>query len=256
MKWSAEQYVVFEDERSRPIHDLLAAVRTGNVRAAVDIGCGPGNSTEILAARFPEAAVRGFDSSPEMIAAARQRLPRLRFDVAAVEIWEGPGALDVILANAVLQWTPGHASLLPRLIGQLAPGGSLAIQFPDNLNEPAQRAMDRTAADGPWATRLANARGARTQIESAEWYYSLLRPLCATVNIWRTTYYHPLAGGAEAILEWFKGSGLRPFLAPLNEAEQSAFLARYGEAISQAYPALPDGAALLAFPRLFIVATR
>jgi trans-aconitate 2-methyltransferase len=256
MDWSAAQYVVFEDERSRPVRDLLAAVPAADARAAVDIGCGPGNSTEILAARFPGAAITGFDSSPDMVAAARKRLPALRFEVAAIESWRGPGGLDAILANASLHWVPGHDLLLPRLIGELAPDGSLAIQLPDNLDEPAQRAMDRIAAEGPWAERLAGARGSRTKVTGADWYYDLLRPHCAAVNIWRTTYYHRLAGGPAAIVEWFRGSGLRPFLAPLDASEQAAFLAGYAAAVAEAYPSLPDGAALLPFPRLFIVATR
>jgi trans-aconitate 2-methyltransferase len=256
MSWSAKQYVAFEDERTRPVRDLVHAIPGREARAVVDIGCGPGNSTEVLADRFPGAVVSGMDSSPDMIAAARERLPDLRFEVASIESWEDPGPFDAILANAVLQWVPDHATLLPRLIGKLAPGGSLAVQMPDNLDEPAHRLMREVAAEGPWAGKLAGAAGARTMMESANWYYGLLRPHCARVDVWRTTYHHPLAGGVEAVVEWFKSTGLRPFLAPLNEDEKAAYLARYQAAVAQAYPALPDGTVLLPFPRLFIVATR
>lgn len=256
MNWSATQYVKFEDERTRPARDLLAAVPMRDARSAVDLGCGPGNSTELLAAQFPGAAVAGLDSSPAMVSAARERLPHLRFETAGIEDWDDPGPFDVILANAVLHWLPDHARLLPRLVGKLAPGGSLAVQMPDNLEEPASRLMREVAAGGPWASRLAGAAETRTGLGSAEWYYSVLRPCCARVEVWRTTYHHPLADGADGVVEWFKGSGLRPFLAPLDDAERAAFLGQYRAAIARAYPALPDGTVLLPFPRLFIVATR
>jgi trans-aconitate 2-methyltransferase len=248
--------VTFEGERTRPVRDLMSAVTNQAVRVAVDLGCGPGNSTQVLAARFPEAEIIGLDSSSDMIEAARKRLPRLRFEIGAVEDWDPLTAPDVILSNAVLQWIPDHAALLPRLLSTLAPGGTLAVQLPDNLGEPSQALMRDVAVSGPWAEKLAEAASARTPIESPDWYYSLLRPHCAEVNIWRTTYYHALAGGAEAIVEWFKSTGLRPFLAPLDEHEQATYLANYREAVAHAYPALPDGFVLLPFPRLFIVATR
>ena len=256
MSWSSRQYVTFESERTRPVRDLLSAVPDISARSVVDLGCGPGNSTGVLAARFPGATVTGLDSSLDMIEAARKRLPALRFEAAAIEAWNEAGPFDTILANAVLQWVPEHATLLPRLIGKLAPGGSLAVQMPDNLDEPAHRLMRDVAAHSPWAGKLADAAGARTTIEGAAWYFGLLRQHCSRVDVWRTTYHHPLAGGSDAVVEWFKGSGLRPFLAPLGAGEQAAYLDRYRAAMAEAYPALPDGTVLLPFPRLFIVATR
>jgi trans-aconitate 2-methyltransferase len=256
MTWSAKQYVTFENERTRPVRDLLAAVPAIAARSVVDIGCGPANSTELLAARFPDAAVTGLDSSANMIEAARERLPRISFELADIEAWNNPGPFDVILANAVLQWVPNHATLLPKLLAKLAPGGSLAIQMPDNLDEPAHRLMRETAANGPWAGKLAEAAQARTSRHDAEWYYRELRPACTTLDVWRTTYFHPLAGGAAAVVEWFKGSGLRPFLDPLDEAERQAFIAQYQAEVAKAHPAQPDGSVLLPFPRLFIVATK
>jgi trans-aconitate 2-methyltransferase len=255
MTWSPKQYSTFEAERTRPVRDLLAAVPTTNVHSAIDIGCGPGNSTEVLAQRFPGASIRGFDSSADMIAAARKRMPGAVFDVLDVATWDEPDSFDVILANAVLHWVPDHSALLPALAAKLAPAGSLAIQMPDNLEEPAHRSMRETAADGPWATKLAAAVATRTPMRAPEWYYRVLRASCREVNVWRTTYYHPLAGGPRAIVEWFKGSGLRPFLDPLDPGERAAYLERYEAAISEAYPALEDGTVLLPFPRLFMVAT-
>jgi trans-aconitate 2-methyltransferase len=256
MTWSPKQYLAFEDERTRPVRDLMAAIPDTTARWVIDIGCGPGNSTEVLAARFPGAAVTGLDSSSAMIDAARLRLPQFQFAVADIATWEAPGPFDAILANAVLQWLPDHATLLPHLIGALAPGGSLAVQMPDNLDEPSHRLMRDVAAEGPWAGTLADAAGARTAMGSADWFYRLLRPLCARVDVWRTTYHHALPGGPGAVVEWFKGSGLRPFLAPLTADEQAAYLADYTARIALAYPAMADDTVLLPFPRLFIVATR
>jgi trans-aconitate 2-methyltransferase len=256
MSWSARQYTTFENERTRPVRDLLAAVPEVDARSVVDIGCGPGNSTELLAARYPHATVRGLDSSSDMIEAARKRLPHVRFDLADIGAWNEPGPFDVILANAVLQWVPNHATLLPALLAKLSPGGSLAVQVPDNLEEPAHRLMREIAASGPWSGKLANAAAARVARQNARWYYEQLRPICAKVDVWRTTYIHPLAGGAHAVMEWFKGTGLRPFVDPLDAAERAAYLERYEAAVGDAYPALDDGTVLLPFPRLFIVATR
>ena len=256
MTWSAAQYIKFENERSRPVRDLLAHIPNTAVANAVDIGCGPGNSTELLQKRFPDASVTGIDSSADMLEAARKRLPSVRFDIEDIAQWRGRGSpFDVILANAVLQWVPDHLSLFPALLARLAPGGSLAVQMPHTLEEPASRLMREIAANGPWAQKLAAVASTRVIRHSADWYYRLLRECGAAVDIWQTTYFHPLAG-AGAVVEWFKGSGLRPYLELLDATGQSQFLARYEAAVTQAYPALPDGTLLLPFPRLFFIATR
>ena len=190
-----------------------------------------------------------------MIEAARKRLPDIAFEVADIREWRPKAPLDVILANAVLQWIPDHETLFPALIAKLSPGGALAVQMPDNLDEPSHRLMGEVASDGPWAAKLKDAAGARAERHLADWYFRLLRPHAPHVDVWRTTYFHPLAG-ARAIVEWLKGTGLRPFLDPLEESEREAFLARYEEAIAKAYPAEADGTVLLPFPRLFVVAAR
>lgn len=254
MSWSAKQYSTFEQERTRPVRDLVAAIQTPNVRHAVDLGCGPGNSTEVLAQRFPDAQVTGLDSSEDMLASARQRLPKVSFDLADIATWNPDQQYDVILANASLQWVPDHAALYPRLLSRLAPGGSLAVQTPDNLEEPAHRLAREVAAQGPWASKISTLE--LPPRHPATFYYELLQGHAANVDIWRTTYHHPLSGGHQAVVEWFKGSALRPYLQRLDEAEQAAFLARYLEAISKAYPLLANGTVLLPFPRLFVVAQR
>jgi trans-aconitate 2-methyltransferase len=256
LAWSAGQYLKFEDERTRPARDLLLGVPSSPVRCAADLGCGPGNSTELIAVRYPEAQVTGVDNAPDMIKAAKARLPGGRFELCGIEEWSEPGPWDLIYANAAFQWVGGHEALLPKLMQRLAQGGSLAIQMPDNLDEPSHASMRTTARSVPFAEKLKGAAKARTELGTANWYYALLKPLASRVDIWRTTYFHALAGGLDAIVEWVKGTGLRPFLSPLSEAERPVYIAAYKEELANAYKPLADGTVILPFPRLFIVATR
>jgi trans-aconitate 2-methyltransferase len=254
--WSAAQYTKFEKERNRPILDLLMHIPADRaVKNAIDIGCGPGNSTELLQARFPEANVSGIDSSPDMISAAKKRMPSHHFEVADISGWQDEKKYDMILSNAALQWVPNHDSLFPALIDKLTVGGTLAVQMPDNWNEPAQKLMRTVAANGPWANQLTDAPK-RVAREEAGWYYQFLRDKVETLDIWRTTYFHPLSGGAEAIVEWFKGTGLRPYIDALHPDEQKEYLARLTGEIVKAYQIYDDGTVLLPFPRLFIICTR
>jgi trans-aconitate 2-methyltransferase len=252
--WSPSQYLKFEDERTRPSRDLLAAVPLDEARAVVDIGCGPGNSTELLARRYPTARVTGIDSSPEMLADARKRLPAATFVEAAAESWSPSGPVDLLFANAVMQWVPDHSAVMERLLAGLAPGGVLAVQVPDNQDEPTHRLMRAVAAEGPWSARFGE-RIRREVILSPEGYYDRLKPHAAHVEVWRTTYFHPLADAA-AIVAWVMGTGLRPFLDRLEKDERPVFLADYERRVAEAYPPQVDGRVLLRFPRLFVVATR
>jgi len=256
MTWSSKQYSQFERERTRPVRDLLSAVPTTEATFVVDLGCGPGNSTEVLIERFPTADVLGLDNSPDMVEAARKRLSTTRFELADIDTWQAAAPCDVILANAVFQWVPDHAHILPKIASMLAPGGSFALQMPDNLDEPAHRLMREVAAASAWADKLQRAAATRAPLPDATWYYTRLRTVASQVDIWRTTYHHILTGGSSAVVEWFKGSGLRPYLDALTETERTDFLDRYEARIAEAYPALPDGTVVLPFPRLFIVATR
>jgi trans-aconitate 2-methyltransferase len=253
--WNAAQYLKFEDERTRPAADLLGRVPLRVAQNCVDVGCGPGNSTELLQRRFPAARVCGLDSSAAMIARARERLPGIQFDRADLRTWEPDERFDLIFANAVLQWLPDHPALLSSLVSFLTSGGCLAVQMPDNRNEPSHRLMDHVASDGRWAEALSSASAARTTIGSAEDYYGWLEGAGCVVDVWRTTYVHPLDGPA-AIVEWFKGTGLKPYLDPLSERDRAEYLAAYEVEIARAYQPQRDGKVLLRFPRLFFVAQR
>jgi trans-aconitate 2-methyltransferase len=253
--WSPSKYLKFEEERAAPARDLLAQVGLSDARRIVDIGCGPGNSTELLAARFPNAEILGFDSSPDMLTAARKRLPNAKFVEADVTSWVPEEPVDLLYANAVFHWVPDHLSVLAQLFETLAPGGVLAVQLPDNLDEPSHYLMREVAEAGPWAARLANAEDALDDILPSAAYYDRLQPMAARIDIWHTLYNHPLEGPG-AIREFLASTGLRPFLAPLDADEQIAFLDDYEQRVAKAYPPLVDGRVLLCFPRLFVVAVR
>jgi trans-aconitate 2-methyltransferase len=253
--WSPTQYLKFEDERSRPARDLLAQVPLTEARKVVDIGCGPGNSTELLAERFPGADLLGLDSSADMLEAARKRLPQAKFIEADIAKWAPGEGTDLLFANAVFQWVPNHLDVVDRLFEALPGGAVLAVQVPDNFSEPSHFLMGEVACSGPWWEKLGEAALTRDVIPSPERYYDRLAPLAARVDIWHTTYNHPLPG-PRAIVDMLKSTGLRPYLAPLDPQEQAGFLAEYERRIGEAYPALVDGRVLLRFPRLFVVATR
>ena len=253
--WSARQYLKFEDERTRPPRDLLAQVPLGRATRVVDAGCGPGNSTELLIERFPDAEVIGLDSSPDMLRQARERLPKGTFVQGDLATWVPQDGTDLVFGNAVFQWVPDHTAVLQRILRALPPDGVLAVQMPDNTSEPALALMQEVARSGPFAGHPALEHAARGDLPTPAGYYDLLRPLCSHLDIWHTVYNHVMAG-PDAIVEWFKGSALRPFLDAIDAGQRSAFLADYTKQIAKAYPACFDGKVLLRFPRLFIVAVR
>jgi len=252
--WSAAAYRRFESERTRPAVDLLARVPDLPRRRLFDLGCGPGNSTELLAERWPQGALVGLDTSPDMLAAARTRLPQAQFDQGDLSAWRD-GQADLIFANAVLQWIPRHIAVMAELARQLAPLGCLAVQMPDTENEPSHVLMREIAARPRFRDKLGDAAAARERIGGFADYDEALSPVCERVDLWRTIYVHRLEG-PDAIVAWVEGAGLRPFLAPLDADERADFLALYRAEIARAYPPRAHGGVLLPFPRLFIVAAR
>lgn len=252
--WNASAYRRFEAERTRPAADLLARAPAGRRLRVFDLGCGPGNSTQLLAERHPDATIVGLDSSQDMLASARRRLPQATFVEGDLAAWRG-GPADLIFANAVLHWIPDHVDVMARLARMLAPRGCLAVQMPDNEGEPSHRLMREIAARPRFRDKLAKAAEARETIGAFGDYDDALSPVCETVDIWRTVYVHRLAG-PDAIVAWVEGAGLRPYLAPLSADERADFLALYRDEIARAYPPRAFGGVLLPFPRLFVVASR
>ena len=252
--WRADAYRRFEAERTRPAAELLARVPPGPRRRIVDLGCGPGNSTALLVERHPEATVVGLDSSPNMLSAARTRLPHVDFRQGDLAAWSDPSA-DLVFANAAMQWVPNHIDVMRRLAAELPSRGCLAAQAPDNEDEPSHALMREIAATARFRDKLAEAAGARAPIGAFADYDDALAESCDEIDIWRTTYIHRLAG-PDAIVAWLETTGLRPFLNPLDADERAEYLALYRAGIARAYPPRAGGGALLPFPRLFIVATR
>jgi len=253
--WSAEQYLKFEDERTRPSRDLLAQIRLASPRKIVDIGCGPGNSTELLVRRWPDATVIGIDTSADMLRQARERLPNQTFVETNVAHWVPPEGTDLLFANAIFQWVPGHLKQLQRLLGKLPPDGVLAVQLPDSLDEPAHLLMREVARQGPWAKQLSEKARVRDTLPTAGGYYDALSPLCTRLDIWHTIYNHVL-DDAASIVEWVKGTGLRPFLELLETSERKQYLAEYTARIAATYLPQADGKVLFRFPRIFIMAVK
>ncbi|HCR0319339.1 TPA: trans-aconitate 2-methyltransferase [Klebsiella aerogenes] len=247
--WNPSLYLKFADERTRPAAELTARIVQQPVKLAVDLGCGPGNSTALLRAAWPEARIIGVDNSAAMLAQAAKALPDCEFITANIEDWQPSEPADVIYANASLQWLTEHQTLFPRLVRQLANSGVLAVQMPDNWQEPSHTLMRQVAEELGFPER------GRQPLPSVQQYYDMLTNSGCEVDIWRTTYYHSLESH-QAIVDWLQETGLRPYLQDLDEAEKNVFLERYLTLLQQHYPLQCNGKVLLLFPRLFIVARR
>ena len=253
--WNSELYMKFERERTRAARDLLAQISDIKPKTVFDLGCGPGNSTELLVDAFPEARIVGVDDSPNMLAVAGKRVPRAQFLLEDIDAWTPDEPIDLIFANAVLHFAKNHYKLIQRLAGCLNEGGWLAVQMPNNMQEVSHALMRMISADGPWSDRLVPIAKTRAVIGPPEEYYRLLRPICRQLDIWQCTYIHPV-DGPDRIVEWFEGAELRPFLKPLSPPERESFLARYREGLAESYGRQPDGEVLLRYPRLFFVAQK
>lgn len=254
MSWSAEQYMKFEDERTRPARDLLDQIPNLPDGPLYDLGCGPGNSTELIHDRFPAYLLTGIDSDENMLTAARRRMMNTRFEKGDLAQWAPPAPAVLLFANAVFQWLPDHLSILERLMDQLVPGGTLAVQMPDNLDEPSHAAMRHLTEDARFSRFYTDGRR-RAHLPAPAVYLDRLTAKSIRIDVWHTIYYHRLAN-AEAIVEWVKGTGLRPYLDALPAELRETYLAAYLERIREAYPPLADGCVLLKFPRLFLVAVK
>jgi trans-aconitate 2-methyltransferase len=250
--WDPSIYLRFAGERLRPAVDLLVRVGLDAPARVVDLGCGAGNVTALLRQRFPAAEVVGVDDSEAMLAKAREAAPDCRFVAADIAAWVPDAPPDLIYSNAALQWLGDHEALFPRLLSLLAPGGVLAVQMPAMHDSPMRRMQHEVAASGPWSERLRGVVPARA-ILTAGAYWDLLRARARAVDIWETTYLHPLTG-EDAVVQWASGTSLRPFLDRIEPGERDGFLRAYAAALKPHYPAQADGTTLLPFRRLFVVA--
>jgi trans-aconitate 2-methyltransferase len=251
--WDPGQYRRFADERARPFFDLVARIGTDAPRSVVDLGCGPGDLTVDLARRWPAAAIVGIDSSAEMIAAAHrgEKRPGVSFAVADLRDWQPDARVDVLVCNAVLQWVPGHLGLLPRWVSWLSGGGWLAFQLPGNFDQPPHAVLREMAASPRWRPLIGEAELTR-QAGDLTGYLDVLAGAGCQVDAWETTYLHILHG-EDPVVEWVKGTALRPVLAVLDDAETAEFLAEYRDRMRRAYPPRSFGT-VLPFRRVFVVA--
>jgi len=255
MAWDPAQYLKFSDQRLRPGFDLLARVGDLPVGAVADLGCGTGIHARAMAERWPDRAVLGVDSSPEMLRQARATPSPIRWVEADLQRWTPDAPPALVFSNAVLQWVDRHDALLPRLMATLVPGGVMALQMPRNFDAPSHVLMRETAAEGPWAPRL-GALLRHDPVASPAVYYDLLVLLARDgLDVWETEYLHVLSG-EDAVLNWVRGSALRPLLEPLAASERAEFERLYAEKLRRAYPRRGDGKTLLPFRRIFIVARR
>lgn len=244
LTWNPAQYLKFAGPRTRAASDLLSRVPLEAPRVVVDLGCGPGNSTALLAARWPSARIMGVDSSAEMLASARSAMPGITWIQSDAAAWAPDAPVDLLFANAVLHWLPDHDALLPRLMGGLAPGGALAVQMPMNFGAPAYRLIRElagTPAASDWRPPLA-----------PEAYYRILAPHAASVDLWETEYQQVMSG-VDDILEWAKGTVLLPYLQGLDGEAAASLMARYRAGLANLYPPQPGGQVLFPFKRLFFV---
>lgn len=258
--WDSEQYLKFGNERTQPAIDLAHRVGLAAPQRVIDLGCGPGNSTAVVARRWPAAAVTGLDSSAAMLDAARRDHPACAWRQGDIAGWATAAArsaerYEVVFSNAALQWVPDHATLVPALFEAVARGGALAFQIPYTEEVSHQRRMRDLAASAAWRPRFTR-EPAAWHVESASFYYDALAPRARRVELWITDYAHVMSG-PEAIVAWYRGTGLRPYLEALpGAAAQDAFLADYLAAITPDHPRQRDGKVLMYFRRLFVVAYR
>jgi trans-aconitate 2-methyltransferase len=248
--WNANQYLKFADERTQPCRDLIARVAASNVRTVIDLGCGPGNSTAVLAERWPDAAITGLDNSQAMIDVARREQPARRWSTRDIAEWAADETefFDIVFSNAALQWVPNHSSLYPQLFARVRAGGVLAVQIPADFDALPHRLMRELAPPGlvvkEWHSH------------EPTFYYDLLALHSERVDIWQIEYQHVMPN-ADAIVEWYKGTGMRPFLDAFeNAAAREEFISKYSDRIRDAYPARADGKVLFLFRRLFLIATK
>jgi trans-aconitate 2-methyltransferase len=255
MEWDAGLYLKFASERTRPSLDLIERIQIAHPRRIIDLGCGPGNSTEPLWMRWPDATVAGLDRSPQMIEAARKTYPKRTWLVGDVRSWKAGEPFDLVFSNATLQWVPDHAAICTQLFDQVGSGGALSVQMPAHYESPLHAEIVAVSRHPAWNDRLESARNALTK-HPASFYYDTLSPVASKMDVWETIYYH-VVDGPQAVLDWFRGTGFRPYLAALHsDEERLQFEALLLERYQLSYPPRSSGKVLFPFRRLFFIAYR
>lgn len=251
--WNSAQYLKFKTERTQPAVDLANRVPLAGPGNILDVGCGPGNSTQVLHAKFPNASILGIDQSQNMIDSARAACPEMKFMLcdAQTDLNRIGNMFDLVFSNACIQWIPNHPSLLRQMMALLNPGGVLAVQIPLQREHPVHQILQRLAGKAPWQAYFQEPRPFYTL--APEQYFDLLAPLSSTVSMWRTDYFHVLDSHME-ILEWYRGTGLRPYLEVLPPDKQPQFEQAVLDAVKNAYPKQENGQILFRFPRFFFIA--
>jgi trans-aconitate 2-methyltransferase len=253
--WDSTEYLRFANERTQPAIDLAARVQVTSPARVIDLGCGPGNSTAIVAQRWPDAAITGLDSSDAMLATARKEHPQWQWTQSDIASWQPDSPFDVVFSNAALQWVPDHRREFPRLLELVAKGGALAVQMPANFDAPPHRLMREVAATPAWRN-VFKTHPREWQVHPIAFYYDLLAPLAAKIELWTTDYVHVL-DGVDGIIAWYRGTGLRPWLDALpDNATRMEYLGAYRARLMPYYSPRADGRVLFPFRRLFMVAYR
>jgi trans-aconitate 2-methyltransferase len=250
--WNPDVYLAFADYRGRPFFDLLSRVGAAAPRRVVDLGCGPGNLTETLAQRWPEAAIEAVDSSQEMVDAARERGVDAR--VGKLEAWTPAPDTDVVVSNAALQWVPGHRELLVRWAGVLPTGAWIAMQVPGNFDAPSHQAVREVARSVSFANPLRDMPWRDEHVvETPSLYADVLTNAGCTVDAWETTYVHQLTGDTP-VLDWITGTALTQVKSRLSEEGWQQYRQAIIPLLAEAYPARSDGTTFFPFRRVFVVA--
>lgn len=247
--WNPEKYLLFKNQRTQPALDLANRVRSCQAKTVVDIGCGPGNSTAVLKDVFPQAKILGIDNSANMISKAKTQHSGLDFQVCSAE--DLTGSYDLLFSNACLQWIPNHETLIPQLMGKLTEHGVLAVQMPMNLNEPLFRIIKAVAAKPQWDFK--NVCFEKNDTLSPEAYFDILSACSGSFEIWETVYYHAMPSH-EHLIEWVRGTRLRPYLDVLNEEQKVEFEQEILSKVRDAYPFTASGEVVLKFRRFFFTA--
>ena len=251
--WQPNLYLEFDKERTQPSVDLVTKINIENPGRIIDIGCGPGNSTNVLKARWPNAEIIGLDNSEAMVSEAKSKYPAMSWLCAdASGDLTKLGSFDIVFSNAAIQWITNQEILLPKLFGMLNRGGVLAVQVPCTKFMPIHTEVEKLAANDKWRNKFAG-MASTYSIHTADYYYDIICNLNEEVDLWETHYYHIMKSHAD-IVRWFRGTGLRPYLDCLKDNEtHTEFIKEYENALKAVYHVQPDGKILFPFTRIFFV---